>query len=289
MPEQAPGAKLVLIPECFWLFLTPDDPLGGPTFSSDSEECSQCSNELSEEACLEDSLSTQLIERPPKLVFKRGAIIQRESSEGCLTIVSENDWKCFCEEWGGIETKGMSATIDHNFLSLNSVLEAVIIDAFVLPGTNIHMLTLGDYWSSNIIDVYLHRSHSYSLDLIINPPLQKQKQNPRAEKNQRMATMTGVSLSCPRVFFNASGSPQNAHAVKFYDLTGLQNGILKRGREIFLTGCYLRTPTGGSGHSRLLPTEYLVILLDEDFQKEIVKAAKTFTAIGYKHIETGED
>ncbi|KAH1094066.1 hypothetical protein GLYMA_14G110000v4 [Glycine max] len=76
---------------------------------------------------------------------------------------------------------------------------------------------------------------------------------------------------------------------RFYDLTGLQNGILKRGREIFLTGCYLRTPTGGSGHSRLLPTEYLVILLDEDFQKEIVKAAKTFTAIGYKHIETGED
>ncbi|XP_040864676.1 uncharacterized protein [Glycine max] len=135
-------------------------------------------------------------------------------------------------------------------------------------------------------------SHSYSLDLIINPPLQKQKQNPRAEKNQRMATMTGVSLSCPRVFFNASGSPQNAHAYcilssRFYDLTGLQNGILKRGREIFLTGCYLRTPTGGSGHSRLLPTEYLVILLDEDFQKEIVKAAKTFTAIGYKHIETG--
>ncbi|KAG5096609.1 hypothetical protein JHK82_046463 [Glycine max] len=95
-----------------------------------------------------------------------------------------------------------------NFLSLNSVLEAVIIDAFVLPGTNIHMLTLGDYWSSNIIDVYLHR--------------------------------------------------------RFYDLTGLQNGILKRGREIFLTGCYLRTATGGSGHPRLLPTEYLVILLDEN-------------------------
>ncbi|KAH1094070.1 hypothetical protein GLYMA_14G110000v4 [Glycine max] len=118
-------------------------------------------------------------------------------------------------------------------------------------------------------------SHSYSLDLIINPPLQKQKQNPRAEKNQRMATMTGVSLSCPRVFFNASGSPQNAHAYcilssRFYDLTGLQNGILKRGREIFLTGCYLRTPTGGSGHSRLLPTEYLVILLDEVMVKDFL-------------------
>ncbi|XP_027353801.1 ubiquitin carboxyl-terminal hydrolase 26-like [Abrus precatorius] len=187
MPEQAPGAKRVLIPESFWLFLyedavsvNPDDPLGGPTFSSDSGECSQCSNELSEVACLEDSLRlvkqrqrqnheklfqaknmplslhckyflvpslwiskwrnyisptlknsekpesldgvinslmcekhSQLVERPPELVFRRGAIIQRESSVGGLTIISENDWKCFCEEWGGIETEGISATIDH--------------------------------------------------------------------------------------------------------------------------------------------------------------------------------
>ncbi|BAT86253.1 calvin cycle protein CP12-2, chloroplastic-like [Vigna umbellata] len=30
-----------------------------------------------------------------------------------------------------------------------------------------------------------------------------------------MATMTGVSLSSPRVLFNASGSPKNAHALKF--------------------------------------------------------------------------
>lgn len=30
-------------------------------------------------------------------------------------------------------------------------------------------------------------------------------------------------------------------------------------------------------------------LLIQDFQKEIVKAAETFTAIGYKHIETGEN
>lgn len=30
-----------------------------------------------------------------------------------MTIISENDWKCFCEEWGGIETKGLSATIDN--------------------------------------------------------------------------------------------------------------------------------------------------------------------------------
>ncbi|KAK8465514.1 hypothetical protein PHAVU_009G100000 [Phaseolus vulgaris] len=187
LPEKAPGAKRVLIPESFWFFLyedavsvKPDDPLGGPSFSSDSKECSQCSNELSEVACLEDSLRlvkqkqrqnhdklfqakslplslnckyflvpsswisqwrnyinptlknsdkpetldgaidsllcekhSQLLERPPELVFRRGAIIQRESSVGGLTIVSENDWKCFCEEWGGIENKGIFATIDH--------------------------------------------------------------------------------------------------------------------------------------------------------------------------------
>ena len=31
------------------------------------------------------------------------------------------------------------------------------------------------------------------------------------------------------------------------------------------------------------------LFLFQDFQKEIVKAAETFTAIGYKHIETGEN
>ncbi|XP_022760697.1 uncharacterized protein LOC111306929 isoform X2 [Durio zibethinus] len=46
---------------------------------------------------------------------------------------------------------------EKNFLSLSSVLEVVIVDAFVLPGTNIYMLTLGDYWSSNTINLYLHR------------------------------------------------------------------------------------------------------------------------------------
>lgn len=41
------------------------------------------------------------------------------------------------------------------------------------------------------------------------------------------------------------------------------NGILKKGREILLTGCSLSTATEGSGKARLLPTEYIVILLDE--------------------------
>ncbi|KAI7748768.1 hypothetical protein M8C21_008057 [Ambrosia artemisiifolia] len=97
---------------------------------------------------------------------------------------------------------------EKNFLSLTSVLEVVIVDVFLLPGTNFYMLTLGDFWSSNTIDLYLHR--------------------------------------------------------RFYDLADLKNGILRKGRELLVTGCYLRTTTRGSGHLRLLPTEYLVIILDED-------------------------
>ncbi|KAG5101400.1 hypothetical protein JHK84_046369 [Glycine max] len=64
--------------------------------------------------------------------------------------------------------------------------------------------------------------------------------------------------------FLSLNSVLEAVIIDAFVLPGLQNGILKRGREIFLTGCYLRTATGGSGHPRLLPTEYLVILLDEN-------------------------
>ncbi|TKY54235.1 hypothetical protein E2542_SST18641 [Spatholobus suberectus] len=125
-------------------------------------------------------------------------------------------------------TVTIDSIYEKNFLSLNSVLEAVIVDAFVLPGTNIHMLTLGDYWSSNVIDLYLHR--------------------------------------------------------RFYDLAGLQNGILKRGREIFLTGCYLRTATVGTGHPRLLPTEYLVILLDENQDDDAMLLGAHFCSDSFSSI-----
>ncbi|KAI3825526.1 hypothetical protein L1987_07016 [Smallanthus sonchifolius] len=50
----------------------------------------------------------------------------------------------------------------------------------------------------------------------------------------------------------------------FYDLADLKNGIMRKGRELLLTGCYLRTTTHGSGHLRLLPAEYLLIILYED-------------------------
>ncbi|KAK7260825.1 hypothetical protein RIF29_27123 [Crotalaria pallida] len=185
MPEQAAGAKRVLVPEGFWHFLYEDaisvkldDPLECPTFPLDSRECSQCCDELSEVTCLEDSLRLvkqrqrqnheklflgksmplalhckyflvpsswiskwrnyvnptvknsdkpetldavidpllcekhyRLIERPPELVFRRNTVMTRESSAGGLTIIFENDWKLLCEEWGGTETKGISAIV----------------------------------------------------------------------------------------------------------------------------------------------------------------------------------
>ena len=66
MPEEAAGAKRVPVPENLWLFIyedamkikPDDDLLGCLTFPIDSRECSECSDELSEVACMEDSISS---------------------------------------------------------------------------------------------------------------------------------------------------------------------------------------------------------------------------------------
>ncbi|EXB71060.1 hypothetical protein L484_004195 [Morus notabilis] len=125
-------------------------------------------------------------------------------------------------------TVTIDSIYEKNFLSMNSVLEAVIVDAFVLPGTNIYMLTLGDFWSSNTIDLYLPR--------------------------------------------------------RYYELVDPRNGILKKGREILLTGCHLRTAAEGSGHPCLLPTEYLVILLDEDEDDDVMLIGAQFCSDSFSSI-----
>ncbi|GAA0183179.1 hypothetical protein LIER_30641 [Lithospermum erythrorhizon] len=117
-------------------------------------------------------------------------------------------------------TVSIDSIYEKKFLSLTSVIEAVILDAFLLPATNIYMLTLGDLWSSNTIHLYLHR--------------------------------------------------------RFYNLAHPSNGILTKGRQIFLTGCYLRTAAGGVNRARLLPTEYLVMLLDEDQDDDAILLAAQF-------------
>nr|DAD45493.1 TPA_asm: hypothetical protein HUJ06_003723 [Nelumbo nucifera] len=189
MPEQAAGAKRLLVPESLWLFfyesanaVKPDDLLGCSTFPVDSEVCARCSAELSQVACLEDSLRaaklkqrqnheklvlgknialspgcryyllpsswltkwrtyitasgknvsasvepesldnildslkcekhSHLLERPLSLTYKRGIVVQRVSNTDGLTIITEDDWKFFCEEWNCTEEKGISAKIE---------------------------------------------------------------------------------------------------------------------------------------------------------------------------------
>lgn len=199
MPEQAPGAKRVLIPENLWLFLCeianmirPDDQSGCSAFSSDAEMCTHCCMELSEVASWEDTLRavklkqrqnheklalgknvplslntkyyllpsswlskwrtyinasgktvsscvepdrldgvvsalicqnhSRLLERPLGLTCKRDVILQKTSATDGLTIISENDWKCFCEEWGGIEDRGILGEIKlRNTMEKNNV------------------------------------------------------------------------------------------------------------------------------------------------------------------------
>ncbi|MCD7469118.1 hypothetical protein HAX54_007925 [Datura stramonium] len=188
MPEQASGARRVLIPESLWNFIReiamavkPDDSVGCSTFFSDSEPCTQCSIQLTEVACIEDTLRefklkqrqsheklamgksipilpgiryyllpsswlskwksysnassksapcaepetldavidflmcekhSRLLERPPDLACKRGSILQKSPATDTLTIITDNDWKSFCEDWSGTEAKGITAEID---------------------------------------------------------------------------------------------------------------------------------------------------------------------------------
>ncbi|XP_008809273.1 uncharacterized protein LOC103721024 [Phoenix dactylifera] len=125
-------------------------------------------------------------------------------------------------------TVTIDSVCEKNFLSPSSVLEAVVVDAFVLPGTDIYMLSLGDMWSSCIIDLYLHR--------------------------------------------------------RFYHLVDPHIGILKKGREVLLTGCCLRTAMEGSGKPRLLPTEHLVILLDEDQDEDAMLLGAQFCSDSFSSI-----
>ncbi|KAH9319006.1 hypothetical protein KI387_020775, partial [Taxus chinensis] len=77
----------------------------------------------------------------------------------------------------------------------------------------------------------------------------------------------------------------------FYDLVQSEHGILRKGREIRLTGCCLRNTTG-SGQPRLLPTEHLVILLDEDQDDDLMLigaqfCSDSFASISLDAVEAG--
>lgn len=201
MPELAPGAKRVLVPETLWDFIhqtamtvKPDDPVGCSAFPSDSEPCALCSVELTEAASSEDNLREfklkqrqsheklamnknialypdtkyyllpsswlakwrsyvnssgknaysadldtlnavvdvllcekhcKLLEKPPELVWKRELIFQKSATTGGLTLIAEDDWRLLCEEWGGTESKCISARIE-----INNAVEDNIIGSY---------------------------------------------------------------------------------------------------------------------------------------------------------------
>ncbi|KAE8698224.1 pentatricopeptide repeat-containing protein [Hibiscus syriacus] len=79
---------------------------------------------------------------------------------------------------------------------------------------------------------------------------------------------------------------------KYYELVDTPNGILKKGREVFLTGCYLQTAKEGFGTPRLLPTEYFLILLDEDLDGDAILIGvqfclDSFSSISHDGVKNG--
>ncbi|XP_068659466.1 ubiquitin carboxyl-terminal hydrolase 26-like [Aristolochia californica] len=55
---------------------------------------------------------SKLLERPPELVCKRGVVVQKTSFTDGLTIITEHDWKLFCEDWNAPVKKGLYAEIE---------------------------------------------------------------------------------------------------------------------------------------------------------------------------------
>ncbi|VFQ63522.1 unnamed protein product [Cuscuta campestris] len=55
---------------------------------------------------------SKLLETPPELICKRGVILQKSPATDGLTIISENDWNLFCQDWGGLDAKGIVAEIE---------------------------------------------------------------------------------------------------------------------------------------------------------------------------------
>ncbi|KAL6523117.1 Ubiquitin carboxyl-terminal hydrolase 26 [Orobanche hederae] len=54
----------------------------------------------------------KLLERPPEVIWKRELIFQKSAAIDGLTLITEDDWRLLREEWGGIESKCISARIE---------------------------------------------------------------------------------------------------------------------------------------------------------------------------------
>ncbi|KAH7656175.1 ubiquitin carboxyl-terminal hydrolase 48 protein [Dioscorea alata] len=130
LPEQAAGAKRVVVPESLWLFfyetacsVKPDDLLGCFAFPSDSVPCEICSRDLSEVACLEGSI------RAAKLRQRQNheKLIQGKSfalNPGCKYFLIPSWWLA---KWRAY----LNATGKNTSYSLEPESLEVIIDSLI--------------------------------------------------------------------------------------------------------------------------------------------------------------
>ncbi|KAK1293490.1 Ubiquitin carboxyl-terminal hydrolase 26 [Acorus calamus] len=101
----SPGCKYFLVPS---LWLAKWRAYIGTNNKNTPEELESLEETIS---CLKCEKHSRLLERPLDLVLKRGSITQRASSTNGLTIITESDWKLFCDEWNLTEEKGISAEV----------------------------------------------------------------------------------------------------------------------------------------------------------------------------------
>ncbi|KAI3915584.1 hypothetical protein MKX01_015409 [Papaver californicum] len=185
MPEQASGAKRVLVPEDLWLFLYENSNQKHVLYAASSlmREAKLKERQNHEKLFLGkknalypgckyyllpscwltkwrsyvitsaknvassagpdpldvviDSLTCEkhgkLLERPLDLICERSLIFQKPSTIDGLTIISENDWKFFCEDWQGANSKCVSAEIE---LSSGSCEEMPTSEAYPNPSNH---------------------------------------------------------------------------------------------------------------------------------------------------------
>lgn len=129
MPEQAPGGKRALIPESLWEFIykaanevKPDDMVGCLVFPSHSQTCPQCSNQLSQVTCLEDSLRDfKLKQRQSHEKLALGKSVPLFPGEKYYLLPSSwlSKWRCY------ITTGGKNASSTAEPENLNSAIESL--------------------------------------------------------------------------------------------------------------------------------------------------------------------
>ncbi|CAK9158411.1 unnamed protein product [Ilex paraguariensis] len=127
MPEQAAGARRLLVPEHLWLFffesanaVNTNVTMDCATFPSDSEPCVQCSMELTEVASLEDNLRDFKLKQRQmheKLAFGRSIQLYAHSRYYLLPSSWLSKWRSY------VTAGGKSAAAFEEPETLNSVID----------------------------------------------------------------------------------------------------------------------------------------------------------------------